>query len=131
VTRKPHRTLALEEKDYDPGFEAGDDLSHTALFSPEPVTPRKPPAPLARFLVCIGGEAFASGLSCPFTCPLVGGGAFAPFGWSAGALGGSAAFETFVSSDGSVALAILLAPFKPLIAATSAHSLVGRICERA
>jgi hypothetical protein len=26
VERKPHRTLALEEKDYDPGLEEGDDL---------------------------------------------------------------------------------------------------------
>jgi hypothetical protein len=57
---------------------------------PEPVTPRKPPAPLAFFRarVSIGGETCVSGLSCPFFR----GGAFALDGWSAGACGGAAAF---------------------------------------
>jgi hypothetical protein len=93
VERKPLRTLAFEEKDYDPGLGEGDDLSHTYPVDPEPSTPRKPPAPLAFLvLVAIGCVAFATGLSCPFTCPLVGGGAFAPFGWPAGARWGATAF---------------------------------------
>jgi hypothetical protein len=36
----------------------------------------------------VGDGTFVPGLSCPF----VGGGAFAPFGWSADARGGAAAF---------------------------------------
>jgi hypothetical protein len=76
VTRKPHRTLALEEKDYDPGFEAGDDFLRTAFFCPEPVTPRKSPAPLplslfVEPLVAIGGGTCVPGLSCPLTCPFL------------------------------------------------------------
>jgi hypothetical protein len=77
------KKTSAEEKDYDPGLEEGDDLSHTYPVCPEPTTPRKPPARLARLRVSIGCEAFASGLSCPFLW----GGACAPFGWSAGASG--------------------------------------------
>jgi hypothetical protein len=46
VERKPHRTLALEEKDYDPGLRKGDIKPHAYPVDPEPTTPRKRPAQL-------------------------------------------------------------------------------------
>jgi hypothetical protein len=43
-------TVVAEEKDYDPGLGEGDHMSHTYPVNPEPTTPRKRPALLARVL---------------------------------------------------------------------------------
>jgi hypothetical protein len=42
------KKTSAEGKDYDPGLGEGDQLSHTYPFDPEPTTPRKPPALLAK-----------------------------------------------------------------------------------
>jgi hypothetical protein len=59
LDRQGEKTSA-EEKDYDPGLEEADDLSHTYPVDPERTTPRKLPALLAVFRVVIGCEACAS-----------------------------------------------------------------------